>query len=236
MVTNLVEQKSVKDWFNKTYQNRGLSYLRPKEAYYIFLEILKATPGSKILDIACGPGQLLKVAKEYELDLNGIDLSDVGISMARQALPEADLRVGNAEQLPFANNSFDYLTCLGSLERMIDLPKVLQEIRRVAKKDAKLCFMVRNSDRASWKFIKETLGIINKKGHQGAKSLENWTRIFEEAGFQIKAVYPDIWPSKRWARWFSLGSRLFPVNFKEVQQADDSIDQAYEFIFHLELA
>ena len=86
MVTNIVEQQSVREWFNKTYQNRGLSYLRPQEAYYVFLEILKAKAGASILDVACGPGQLLKVAKEYKLDLHGVDISEVGIQMAKESL------------------------------------------------------------------------------------------------------------------------------------------------------
>ncbi|MEL6255409.1 MAG: methyltransferase domain-containing protein [Bacteroidota bacterium] len=236
MVTNIVEQQSVREWFNKTYQNRGLSYLRPQEAYYVFLEILKAKAGASILDVACGPGQLLKIAKEYQLDLHGVDISDVGIKMAKESLPNADLRVANAEQLPFANNSFDYITCIGSLERMLHLQKVLQEIRRVSKADAEICFMVRNSNRASWKLVKEKLGIINKKGHQGANTLDTWQQTFEHAGFKVKNVYPDVWPSRRWAHWFSLGGKLFSVDYKKKEEADESIDYAYEFIFHLSLS
>lgn len=236
MVTNIAEQSGVKEWFNKTYKKRGYSYLRPKEAYYIFLEILGTKPQGKLLDIACGPGQLLRVAAEYDLKISGVDISDVGIGMAQSLLPQADLKVANAEHLPFPANSFDYLTCIGSLERMLDLPKVLQEIRRVAKPQAEICFMVRNSNRISWKFIKETLGIINRQGHQGADTLANWSKVFTEAGYKIEAVYPDLWPSTRWLHWLSLGGRLFKANYKKLKKEDKYIDKAYEFIFHLRIA
>lgn len=233
MVTNIVEQTGVREWFNKTYKKRGYNYLRPKEAYYIFLEILKPKANSSYLDIACGPGQLLKVADEYDLKLSGIDLSDVGIAMAQTALPNADLKVGNAEHLPYKSSSFDNLSCIGSLERMLNLQKVLQEIHRVVKPDGQICFMVRNSNRVSWKFVKETLGIINKQGHQGADTLENWSHVFTEAGFKIHAVYPDLWPATRWWHWLSFGSKLFKVNYKKIKGNDPYIEKAYEFIFHL---
>lgn len=233
MVTNIVEQSGVKEWFNKTYKKRGYNYLRPKEAYYIFLEILRPKAQNKLLDIACGPGQLLRVANEYGLKLSGVDISDVGIGMAQTLLPHADLKVANAEHLPYPAASFDYLTCIGSLERMLNLPKVLQEIRRVAKQDAEICVMVRNSNRISWKFIKETLGIINKQGHQGADTLQNWSQVFTDAGFQIEAVYPDLWPTTRWWHWLSFGGRLFKVNYKHAKKHDAYLDKAYEFIFHL---
>jgi len=235
MLTNIVEQTGVREWFNKTYKKRGLHYLRPKEAYYVFLEILSPTKHSSLLDVACGPGLLLKVADEYGLALTGIDISDVAIEMAQKAIPHADLQVANAEQLPYNNDQFDYITCIGSLERMLDLAKVLQEIRRVAKPDAQVCFMVRNSNRITWKVIKETLGLINKQGHQGANTLTNWTQIFEDAGFQVQATYPDMWPANRWLYWLSLGGRLFNPDFTFVKREDPYLDQAYEFIFHLRL-
>ncbi len=230
------EQKTIADWFNQTYSKRGLNYLRPKEAYYIFLELLAPLPGNAILDVACGPGQLLKVAGEYDLSLSGIDISDVAIKLAKKNLPGADLHAANAEQLPFADNSFDYITCLGSLERIIHLEQALTEQLRVAKPGAKFCYMVRNSDRASWKFIKNTLGIINKKGHQGAKSMQEWSDIFMKTGFKIDHIHHDQWPATRWKRWISLNDTLGKVDYKKIQSPPEQIEKAYEFIFILSKA
>ena len=62
----MTKQQSVADWFDQTYRLRGNSYLRPKQAYYIFLRMLGVNKGQKILDVACGLGRLLEVAIENE--------------------------------------------------------------------------------------------------------------------------------------------------------------------------
>ncbi len=228
-----MSQETITEWFNQTYAKRGLNYLRPKEAYYIFYELLKVEKGKNILDVACGPGQMLSVAGDYQLKKFGIDISAVAIEMAKQKLPDADVRVANAEDLPFEDNTFDYISCLGSLERMINLEKALQEQYRVAKTGAKMCYMVRNSDRASWKIVKEKLGVINKKGHQGAKSMKEWSNIFEKIGFTIDKIHHDQWPTVRWSRWMSLNGALKNVNYKKIQPTMSNIENAYEFIFIL---
>ncbi len=228
-----MSQETITQWFNQTYSKRGLNYLRPKEAYYIFYELLGVEPEGKLLDVACGPGQMLSLAKEYNLHAFGLDISDVAIKMAQQKLPDADLRVGNAEQLPYENETFDYISCLGSLERIINLETALKEQYRVAKKGAKVCYLVRNSERASWKIVKEKLGIINKKGHQGAKSKKEWSGIFEKIGYKIEKIHHDQWPSVRWSRWMSLNGTLGKVNYKKIQPTMSNIDQAYEFIYIL---
>jgi len=140
------EQNQIKDWFNKTYSLRGTMYLRPVRAYRIFPEILNIKKGDKLLDVASGLGRMLEASKEYGADLNGIDISDVAVAKAKVIVPEANIQVANAEKMPFDDNTFDFISCLGSLERMIDLDQVLSEIQRVSKPNAKFCFLVRNLD------------------------------------------------------------------------------------------
>ena len=60
--TTDVNQAEIKQWFNGTYKRFGLNYLRPIEAYTLFLELMQPVSGNKILDVACGPGQLLMAA------------------------------------------------------------------------------------------------------------------------------------------------------------------------------
>jgi len=227
------QQSQIKDWFNQTYQKRAFQYLRPVEAYEIYLSLLKVEKETSILDIACGPGQMLKAAQKQNLNLSGIDISDVAIDFAKTALPQANLQVANAEDLPYSNNQFDYLTCLGSLERFMHLEVALKEMLRVAKTTARFCFLVRNSERASWKIIKDKLGIINKAGHQGAKTLNDWSAIFIKTGFKIERIHHDQWPKTRWSRWLSLNSKLWKVDYQKIQPRKTALESAYEFIFIL---
>lgn len=228
-LTKEQEQTQIKKWFNKTYETKGFFYLRPIHSYKVFVSILNATKGDKLLDVACGPGMMLKAAELKEVETYGVDLSDKGIELAKQFVPNANVQVANAENLPFEDEMFDKITCLGSLERMLDLKKVLSEQQRVAKPNAEFCYMVRNTDTLLWR-IKMFFGLRNKEGHQGAKSLEEWSAIFTENGYEIQSVYKDTWQWLKWIRWMGLG---WLINYDKVAKIPMPLKYCFEFIFLL---
>lgn len=230
-MTTSNEQQTIKNWFDSTYSSRGESYLRPKEAYYVFAELLQLQSGKNFLDVACGLGRMLEISAEYGVNNHGIDLSDVAITKAKSKLPDAVLLEANAESLPFNDHHFDYVTCLGSLERMIDKDKVLQEISRVTKPDATLCFMVRNSNSWRWIFTKKLLFTINRKGHQDAKSYEEWELLFQQNNLKIVQCIPDQWPVMKGLKLLSLGRFN---GFKNIQKNVTPLKFANEFIFILQ--
>ena len=158
-------QVEVARWFDQTYETRGFDYLRPLEAYPIFLQLLDAKPGRSLLDVACGPGLLLRAALMRGLEATGVDISERAIEIARSYAEGTDARVGNVERLDFADESFDYVTCIGALERFLDRDRALAEIRRVARPDAKLCFMVRNASTLVWRVWHQWLRKQNREGH-----------------------------------------------------------------------
>ncbi len=99
-------------------------------------------PGDKILDIGCGKGFLL-----YELSLlvpgveiYGIDISDYAIAQAKEEI-KGHLQIGNANQLPFADNHFDLVYSITTLHNLCnyDLDKALREMERVGKQNKYLC-------------------------------------------------------------------------------------------------
>lgn len=195
-----VTQEQVQRWFDSVYQTQGLEYLRPPEAYTVFLRLLDAKPGQSLLDVACGPGLLLKEAREHGLRACGTDISTVALSMTPQVAPGAAATAGNAEALPFADGVFDYVTCIGAVERFLNRERALLEMRRVAKPDARFCFMVRNSRTLSWKLAIELLRQRNAVGHQDADTLESWSAFFKRNGFIIENILPDQWFRQRLQR------------------------------------
>ena len=197
-----VEQNEVAAWFDRTYREKGFSYLRPPRAYPIFLQLLGASSGQHVLDVACGPGLLLRAAVERGLDASGVDLSAAAIAMAREHLPQADTRQGNAEELPFEADQFDFVTCLGSIERFLDREQALGEMLRVTRPDARFCFLVRNANTFVWRFWREGLGHREVEGHQDAKTIEEWRALFARVGFAVEDVLPDQWPRQRWRQLF----------------------------------
>lgn len=226
-----IKQSEVVEWFDKMYSRRGEFYLRPVRAYYVFLSLLEAEKNQDLLDVACGLGRLLEAAKAYGCRLSGVDISSVAVEKAKLKLPEAEISVANAERLPYNDGRFDLITCLGSLERMIDLPLVLEELYRVGKSTAKYCFLVRNSNTASWKYLKKGLGLKNEKGHQGANSLEGWTKEFNKNGFEVDEVWPDQYPIFKRQKLTSLGLRK--IDYHKAVRNSAPVENANEFIFIL---
>jgi SAM-dependent methyltransferase len=224
-------QQSVVDWFDSTYRRKGTWYLRPVRAYFIFLELLGARPEHRLLDVACGPGVLLRAASEYTSKLHGIDISAVAIEQARNAIPNAELSMGNAERLPYCDGQFDLITCLGSLERMLDRRQALREIHRVGTPLAKYCVLVRNANSAGWKWWAPIAAQYRAKGHADADTLENWWRLFESAGFSVEDVLPDQYPLHRRRQW-----SLRRVDFRKRIASSTPLELANEFVFLLEKA
>lgn len=197
MSAPLVPQAEVAAWFDATYRRKGLRYLRSARAYPIFLQLLDARAGQRVLDVACGPGLLLAAARERGLDASGVDLSGEAIALAHRLMPGVDARVGNAETLPWPDATFDFVTCLGSLERFLDRERALREMARVARPTARFCLLVRNASTLVWRLWREGLGRREVQGHQDACTLEAWIALFTRCGFRVEQVLPDQWPTQR---------------------------------------
>ena len=88
--------------------------------------------------------------------------------------------------------------------------------------------MVRNSESWFWKFIQKPLGFVNRKGHQDALSLDEWSSFLEKQGLKITSVYKDQWPLMQWKRWFSFG---FWNGYEKIHHGFIPVKYAYEFIF-----
>jgi ubiquinone/menaquinone biosynthesis C-methylase UbiE len=227
-----LKQNDIQSAFDEFYKTKGFRYLRPREAYEIFASILSPTKGEKFLDVACGPGLLLKVMTNAGALSYGIDISHQAVKMCHLYCPEAQVVIANAENLPFQDKEFKYVTCIGSLERMIDRQRAIAEQIRVATDDAKFCYMVRNSNHISWKIFMKPFKLYNQKAHQDAMDLQNWCDLFKSCGLRIVSIYPDHWPYYRLRKLIPIWNRK--IDYSKIRKFPFSLQAAYEFIFVLE--
>jgi SAM-dependent methyltransferase len=227
-----VAQRTIAAWFDATYTRKGMRYLRPLRAYWIFPELLGVTQQDTLLDIACGPGVLLRAASEYTQRLYGCDISAVAVQKARTRISAARVLVANAESLPYRTGAFDVVTCLGSLERMLDRRRVLREMLRIGSTRARYCFLVRNSNTRSWRCAAQNNARQPSLGHLDADTLENWTSLFESTGFSVRRVLPDQYPLLRRRLWRGLCLRR--VDFRKPIVPDEPLERSNEFVFILE--
>ena len=228
------KQNEVTAWFDDKYQRESFGYLRPFQAYPIFLQLLGAKRGESLLDIACGPGLLLQAAEMKELETTGVDIAPSAIELARDHVPQASVHLANVEELLFDDEQFDLVTCIGAMERFLDRKRALFEIRRVAKQDARFCFMVRNANTPSWRLWRRLLRRQNLKGHQDALDLDSWRRLLEESGFAVVETYMDQWMRQRMRR--VLRGRPDFSRPEPIAKPLLGLRWAYEFIFILKKA
>ena len=77
-------------------------------------------PGTRVLDIGCGSGELCALAAGRGAEVAGIDAAEGMIEIARRRVPGADLRVGPMEQLPWEDGAFDVATAVNALQFAAD--------------------------------------------------------------------------------------------------------------------
>jgi ubiquinone/menaquinone biosynthesis C-methylase UbiE len=105
-----------------------------------------AAAGSEVLEIGCGMGIDAIQLVRRGVNLTAIDLTEAGIELARSNFARlglsADLRVGNAEALDFADDSFDAVYSFGVLHHTPDTEKAISEVLRVLKPHGKAFIML----------------------------------------------------------------------------------------------
>jgi len=93
--------------------------------------------GKRLLDIGCGPGQLVNALMQKGARIAGIDRDERAVAAARSAFPRAFVRQACAEALPFPDAAFDGAIFLNSLHHVpIGLmPMALAEALRVVGRE-----------------------------------------------------------------------------------------------------
>jgi protein-L-isoaspartate(D-aspartate) O-methyltransferase len=93
-------------------------------------------PGHSVLDVGCGKGFLLYEFTQAVpgVDVAGLDISDYAIGHAKEEV-RPNLKQGHAGELPFEDDSFDFVVSITTLHNLylFDLVDALKEIERVGR-------------------------------------------------------------------------------------------------------
>jgi SAM-dependent methyltransferase len=90
-------------------------------------------PGSDILDLCCGQGNLSAAAHARGFRVTGLDFSREMLAHAHDRAPDVVFLVGDAQEMPFDEDVFDAVTCGFGLMHVPDQPKALSEVARVLR-------------------------------------------------------------------------------------------------------
>jgi ubiquinone/menaquinone biosynthesis C-methylase UbiE len=102
-----------------------------------FIRFAGVGDGQRILDVGCGTGSLSRalLASGRTIDVVGVDATASYLSFAREAIPAARVhfQLGDAEALPFADETFDAALSLLVLQDISNPGRALREMARVTR-------------------------------------------------------------------------------------------------------
>ena len=169
-------------------------------------ETLKFINSPKVLDIACGSGDMIEIWKKYTNNITGLDASAKMLEIAKKRFPNIKFYHALAQNLPFENKSFDVISISFGIRNVVEIDKAIEEFKRVLKKEGILLILeftkptkktaLRNAiDFYSNKILPKIGGIIskNQKAYEYLPaSINNFYTLNELCqklkGFEIKAA------------------------------------------------
>jgi len=98
--------------------------------------------GMSALDVACGPGYVSAAAKQLGVFPTGIDFSKKMVAIAKRTFPDIRFTQGDAQDLPFENDSFDRVLMNFGLLHVSHPENACAEACRVLKRGGKFGFTV----------------------------------------------------------------------------------------------
>ena len=104
-------------------------------------------PGSRTLDIGCGPGIMVEQLLESGSEAFGVDIAEGMISECEKSFsgnPNAHFSVGQIENLEFDDEFFDSVVCMGVVEYIADDDIAVKEMARVTKPGGQVIITVPN--------------------------------------------------------------------------------------------
>lgn len=152
--SKLSKKEQVADMFNNIagkydFLNHLLSLGIDKGWRTKAIKSIESIAPKKILDVATGTGDLAIAAAKKITDSNvvGIDIAAQMLEVGKVKIEDKNLsariemKVGDSEALPYADNHFDAVLCAYGVRNFQDLPKGLSEMCRVMRKGGRLAIL-----------------------------------------------------------------------------------------------
>lgn len=169
------------------YNNSSAGKFSSRIYEEVINKILEEQPKS-LLDLGCGNGNILSTLcdRKIECKLSGVDLSSEMIKEANKRLnQEVTLKVGDAEHIPWEDQTFDCVLCSMSFHHYIRPEQVLCEIKRVLKPNG---LFILGDPTLEVELLRRVNNFILRWSKEGDYHLYNKNeiqRLFEQHGFHV---------------------------------------------------
>ncbi len=165
-----------------------------KDDYPPILKELEKEPFDTLLDVGCGTGPMIELlsGKYPEKHYTGLDLTPRMIDVAKaKGIPNTSFLVGDSENLPFADESFDAVICANSFHHYPNPQRFFDGTRRVLKHGGRMILRDYTSFRPIvWLMNHIEMPLANIFGHGDVRgyTLDEVRAFCERAGLQVETL------------------------------------------------
>ena len=147
-----------------------------------------------MLDAGCGTGVFLRLCADRGAHVSGIDASEGLLEVARERVPEADLRLGDLQTLPYADDAFDLVTGFTSFFFAEDMVAALREAGRVAKPGAPIVIQVfGRPEHCDLEAMKAAVATFRGEDHRSYWRPGIAEELASQAGLTVEHAFDSTW-------------------------------------------
>jgi len=162
------------------------------------VQAVHPAPGARVLDVATGPGYVAAEFTAAGCEVVGLDLTPALLTLAEQVRQERGLtdnlhfQLGEAEHLPFAEQTFDIVVSRYALHHFADPQSVLTEMTRVCRQQGTVVIQdLIVSEFPTRAAYQNHLEVLRDTSHTRALPLSELLELFTACSLEIEQVVTE---------------------------------------------
>jgi ubiquinone/menaquinone biosynthesis C-methylase UbiE len=170
------------------------------------VRVVQPTPHDRVLEVATGPGYVAMAFATCCREVVGVDLTEAPLVIAEKTRQERGLanvrfETADANQLSFADATFDVVVCRFAFHHFPEPQRVLSEMVRVCRRAGTVAIedlvVSEHPERAAFHNRLENL---RDPSHTAAMPLSRLLSLFAAAGLEVERVQSGTFPQslERW--------------------------------------
>ncbi|MQG20437.1 MAG: class I SAM-dependent methyltransferase [SAR202 cluster bacterium] len=138
--------------YSEINQNAVQPELKPAFDWF-FDSLVKRVKTGNVLDVGCETGYVLSRLEIPEDNKYGLDVVAASLKVAKASINEGNFSLGDAANIPYKSDSFDYVICTEVLEHLENPAAAIEECFRVLKPDGTAFFTVPNGAGVAGRYL-----------------------------------------------------------------------------------
>lgn len=220
--------------YNYSNYYREENLITPEFVYETYRNVIREMENHRVnnrfLDVGCGAGALLEIAKEMSWEVMGVEVSKPATTYLRGR--GYNVFEGSLEDAKFPDNYFDVITCTEVIEHVLNPIELINEMSRILHPKGGLWITTPNSCSLSEKLLGLKWNSVAPPEHLTLFSIKSLKKCLEDAGFRkfrfiSSGINPfDIYRDFRSLRLSAPQIPLFNKEEKDFIEPEDKFDNS----------